>query len=126
MVYLEDGRIADRGTHAELLARSPAYAHLVNAYEQHARAGRDVSTHDRATERTSGTRMDTGEDIARAWRRSAAASATRPSSSEGIGGTLLLAVVASLGQVVVPIAVQQTLDRGLQRPRRPRRRASPC
>ena len=36
VVHLEDGRIADRGTHAELLARSPAYAHLVNAYEQHA------------------------------------------------------------------------------------------
>ncbi len=35
VVHLEDGRIADRGTHLELLARSPAYAHLVNAYEQH-------------------------------------------------------------------------------------------
>ena len=34
VVHLEDGRIADRGTHAELLRRSPAYAHLVNAYEQ--------------------------------------------------------------------------------------------
>jgi ATP-binding cassette subfamily B protein len=33
VVHLEDGRIADRGTHAELLVRSPAYATLVNAYE---------------------------------------------------------------------------------------------
>lgn len=33
VVHLEDGRVADRGTHAELLERSPAYAHLVNAYE---------------------------------------------------------------------------------------------
>ncbi|MFC6343933.1 ABC transporter ATP-binding protein, partial [Nocardioides hankookensis] len=33
VVHLEDGRIADRGTHAELLDRSPAYARLVNAYE---------------------------------------------------------------------------------------------
>ncbi|MBA2952345.1 ATP-binding cassette domain-containing protein [Nocardioides sp. MAH-18] len=33
VVHLEDGRVADRGTHDELLARSPAYAHLVNAYE---------------------------------------------------------------------------------------------
>ena len=34
VVHLEDGRVADIGTHAELLARSPAYASLVNAYEQ--------------------------------------------------------------------------------------------
>ncbi|WP_341925092.1 ABC transporter ATP-binding protein [Nocardioides psychrotolerans] len=34
VLHLEDGRIADRGTHAELLARNPSYAHLVNAYEQ--------------------------------------------------------------------------------------------
>ncbi len=34
VLHLEDGRIADRGTHTELLARSPAYANLVNAYEQ--------------------------------------------------------------------------------------------
>ena len=32
VLFLSDGRIADRGTHAELLARNPAYAHLVNAY----------------------------------------------------------------------------------------------
>lgn len=36
VVHLEDGRIAGRGTHAELLERSPSYARLVNAYEQHA------------------------------------------------------------------------------------------
>ncbi|MGA8257668.1 MAG: ABC transporter ATP-binding protein [Nocardioides sp.] len=34
VLHLEDGRIADRGTHAELLSRSASYAHLVNAYEQ--------------------------------------------------------------------------------------------
>ncbi|KQW53303.1 ABC transporter permease [Nocardioides sp. Root1257] len=33
VVHLDEGRIADRGTHAELLERSPAYARLVNAYE---------------------------------------------------------------------------------------------
>jgi ATP-binding cassette, subfamily B, bacterial len=38
VVHLADGRVADRGSHAELLGRSPAYAHLVNAYE-HVPAG---------------------------------------------------------------------------------------
>jgi ATP-binding cassette subfamily B protein len=33
VLFLEGGRIADRGTHRELLARNPAYATLVNAYE---------------------------------------------------------------------------------------------
>ena len=33
VIHLENGRIVGRGTHAELLGRSPAYAHLVNAYE---------------------------------------------------------------------------------------------
>ncbi len=34
VVLLEDGRIADRGTDAELRARSAAYRHLVDAYDQ--------------------------------------------------------------------------------------------
>jgi ATP-binding cassette, subfamily B, bacterial len=34
VVYLRDGQVADQGTHVELLARSPGYADLVNAYEQ--------------------------------------------------------------------------------------------
>ena len=33
VVYLDGGRVADTGTHAQLLARSPGYANLVNAYE---------------------------------------------------------------------------------------------
>jgi ATP-binding cassette subfamily B protein len=34
VVHLDQGRVADRGTHEELLGRSTAYARLVNAYEQ--------------------------------------------------------------------------------------------
>lgn len=34
VLFLADGRIADRGSHHELLARNPAYARLVNAYEE--------------------------------------------------------------------------------------------
>jgi ATP-binding cassette subfamily B protein len=42
VVLLDDGRITDRGTHQELLTRNPSYAHLVNAYEQHAELAGDV------------------------------------------------------------------------------------
>ena len=34
VIHLHRGRVADRGTHQELLDRSPVYARLVNAYEQ--------------------------------------------------------------------------------------------
>ena len=61
------------------------------------------------------TTMESGEDFAAfdTIRRGVRIS---PELKEGIGGTLALAVVASVGQVVVPIAVQQTLDRGLNAP----------
>ncbi|MDI6908851.1 ABC transporter ATP-binding protein [Nocardioides sp.] len=39
-----------------------------------------------------------------------------PELTEGIWRTMALAILASLGQVVVPVAVQQTLDRGLNGP----------
>nr|WP_068115276.1 ABC transporter ATP-binding protein [Nocardioides dokdonensis] len=44
VVHLEDGRVADRGTHAELLARSASYAALVNAYEDEPDAVGAVAT----------------------------------------------------------------------------------
>jgi ABC-type multidrug transport system fused ATPase/permease subunit len=56
--------------------------------------------------------MDTGEDIGAldTIRRGMAFS---PELTEGIRFTLFLAVLASVGQVVVPVAVQQTLDHGI-------------
>lgn len=61
------------------------------------------------------TVMDSGEEIGaiRTIRRGVHFS---PELKEGIGGTLALAVLASAGQVVVPIAVQQVLDRGVNGP----------
>lgn len=58
------------------------------------------------------TVMDSGEEIGAidTIRRGVRVS---PELKEGLGWTLALAVLASAGQVVVPIAVQQTLDRGL-------------
>ena len=42
-----------------------------------------------------------------------------PEFREGLGATLLLALVATGGRIVVPIAVQQTIDHGLNRPGSP-------
>ncbi|HEX5090366.1 MAG TPA: ABC transporter ATP-binding protein [Nocardioides sp.] len=59
-----------------------------------------------------GTVLDSGEEMAalETIRRGVAIS---PELKEGVGGTLALAAVASVGQVIVPITVQQTLDHGL-------------
>lgn len=61
------------------------------------------------------TMLDTGEDLGamETIRRGISHS---PELTEGIGKTLALAVLASVGQVIVPIAVQQTIDRGLRGP----------
>jgi ATP-binding cassette subfamily B protein len=63
----------------------------------------------------SATRMESGEDIGavETIRRGVSFS---PELTEGIRVTLMLAVIASIGQVVVPVAVQQTLDHGLHGP----------
>jgi len=56
--------------------------------------------------------VDTGEEISAmaTLRRGMAIS---PELKDGLLGTFLLAVLATIGQVVIPIVVQQTLDRGL-------------
>ena len=46
-----------------------------------------------------------------------------PELRQGLGVTLLLAVVATAGRIVVPFAVQQTIDRGLRAPGGPDARA---
>ena len=62
-----------------------------------------------------GTVMDSGEDIAAldTIRRGLAYS---PELGDGFGITMLLALVGTAGRVVVPIAVQQTLDKGINAP----------
>ncbi len=61
---------------------------------------------------TSGTLVDTGEEIS-AWATLRRGIQLSPELREGVLGTFLLALVATAGRVVIPIAVQQTLDRGL-------------
>jgi ATP-binding cassette subfamily B protein len=59
-----------------------------------------------------GTVLDSGEEMAalETIRRGVAVS---PELTDGIRGTLALAALASVGQVIVPVVVQQTLDHGL-------------
>lgn len=67
-------------------------------------------------ERTaSGTSVESGEEIPalETIRRGLAFS---PELREGLRVTLLLAVIGTAGRVVVPIAVQQTLDKGINGP----------
>ncbi len=40
VVFVEHGRVVDRGTHTELLERQSRYRHMVNAYEEEAALGR--------------------------------------------------------------------------------------
>jgi putative ABC transport system ATP-binding protein len=61
------------------------------------------------------TAVDTGEEL-RAWRTIRRGIEFSPELTQGLGGTIVLAVLGALGRVVVPIAVQQTLDRGLNGP----------
>jgi len=49
VVHLESGRVVDRGTHAELLARDPGYRELATAYE-------------RESERRAAERWDAADD----------------------------------------------------------------
>src|SRR6478609_3843828 len=64
------------------------------------------------------SKVDTGDDIKAidTIRRGVAIS---PELRDGLWGTFALAVLATLGQVVIPIVVQQTLDRGLNGPSGP-------
>ena len=62
-----------------------------------------------ATAVVSGEEIGAIETIRRGVRHS-------PELAHGIRGTLLLAVLSTAGQVVVPVAVQQTLDRGINAP----------
>src|SRR3954463_4114249 len=68
--------------------------------------------------------MSTGTIDGRTADRGAIATLVRgvrmtPEFREGLGVTLLLALVATGGRIVVPVAVQQTIDHGLNRPGSP-------
>ncbi len=63
----------------------------------------------------SGSVMDTGESL-KAMRTIGRGIELSPELKDGIGGTLFFAVLSTLGRIVVPVAVQQTLDKGVGAP----------
>jgi ABC-type multidrug transport system fused ATPase/permease subunit len=67
------------------------------------------------TSPSTSTSVGSGES-AGAWRTIARGVELSPELKEGFWGTLLFGVLATLGRIVVPVAVQQTLDRGLSGP----------
>ena len=64
---------------------------------------------------TTGTSMATGDEIT-AWQTIRRGAEISPELKDGFVGTMLLALLGTAGRVVVPIAVQQTLDRGINGP----------
>ncbi len=61
------------------------------------------------------TVMESGEEVS-AWSTLRRGVELSPELKEGFWGTLALAAVSTLGRIVVPIAVQQTLDHGINAP----------
>jgi ABC-type multidrug transport system fused ATPase/permease subunit len=59
--------------------------------------------------------MDTGESLP-AMRTIGRGIELSPELKDGIGGTLVYAVLSTVGRIVVPVAVQQTLDKGVNAP----------
>ena len=98
VVYLEHGRVLDRGTHAELLERCEGYRQLVTAYERAEAERRAMDADGRRVSATMAT-ADERQPVARPSRRGLAADAGVPARP---AGHLLLALVATAGRVVVP------------------------
>jgi putative ABC transport system ATP-binding protein len=67
------------------------------------------------TTMAAGTVMDSGEEIS-AWQTLRRGVQLSPELADGFWVTLLLALLGTAGRVVVPIAVQQTLDHGVNAP----------
>ena len=121
VAFIEHGRVIDRGPHAELLARNEGYARSstpTNARRPSAPPWppKRTRTHDR---RRSPSRAPAAPP------RSATGAASRSAPRSGAGCALArdhprrqddpaLGLVSTLGRIVVPLAVQQTLDGGIE------------
>jgi hypothetical protein len=128
VVYVEHGRVLARGGHDELLAGTPGYRgwSRVRASAGGARGGPRAGRGRRMTAVTTAprARCDPGSRIATASDAGPFATIRRglqmtPELRQGLWLTLLLALVATAGRVVVPIVVQRTSTPGCSARRDP-------
>jgi putative ABC transport system ATP-binding protein len=74
-----------------------------------------------STTSTAASRIgDRGDQADGAWAVLRRGLALSPEITHGLGLTLLIALVSTVGRVLVPIAVQQTIDKGIRGPDGPR------
>ena len=108
VVHFESGRIAGHGSHADLMAAGGGYRSLVEAFE----TDRDGRIRSRWPGRR-GAAMT--EPIGRFSAVNAIGRGLEeaPVLRQGLGVTWLLAAVGAGGRVVVPITIQQAIDRGI-------------
>ncbi len=107
IVLLDAGRVADRGRHEELLARSELYRSIVSAYSV---GDEDLPTVD---EVGAGHGADEEErervGVVATLRR---ASHLVPAFWSGIWITVLLAAVGAFGRLILPLLVQRSINDG--------------
>ncbi len=115
---LPQGRARGRPGHA-LRAAGPQRRLRRPGQRLRARAGRRGRRRSRGRgERlvsSTGTSMDTGESIS-ALRTIGRGIELSPELTDGIRGTMVFAVLSTIGRIVVPVCVQQTLDKGVNAP----------
>lgn len=72
-----------------------------------------TDTAEESTEKDSGSTLLDGQQEVRPWDTVKRGLRLSPELKAGLVGTILLAVVATVGRIVVPVSVQQAIDNGL-------------
>ena len=130
VIYVERGTVVDHGTHTELMAaqrRLPRAGRGVRGRSRGRRVdGRGSPVTDVLIE-PSGRLRDRRRRGSRRCSTIGRGLEEAPILRQGLGVTWMLAAVGAVGRVVVPILLQQAIDKGIvgeeRRPRRFRRRA---
>ena len=115
VIFIEEGSIAGRGSHDELYTTLPVYAALIDAYEiyetrpANAETGRGVRDGWKMTV----LKESGGRPKVAAWQTMRRGLSLSPELRRGLIITMVLALLATVGRVIIPVAIQQVLDRGL-------------